>query len=148
VPYLIALPLLPIWVWLALSSVDAGLYAMYPIGTAAVIAVQIAQSIPDVEADARGNVRTLAVALGVKRARLVCWGSLGFAALLAAALAPWLTGASHWVWLAAGVALLLIGVNAAIWKGDPRSGALACFPCVAASAVLLGLGWTLALIHG
>ncbi|MEJ7902346.1 MAG: UbiA family prenyltransferase, partial [Thermomicrobiales bacterium] len=80
IPYLIALPLLPIWVWLALSDVDPGLFAIYPIGAAAVVAVQIAQSIPDVAADAEGNVRTLAVALGLQRARLACWGALGLAA--------------------------------------------------------------------
>ncbi|MDQ3657912.1 MAG: UbiA family prenyltransferase [Chloroflexota bacterium] len=146
IPYLIALPLLPIWVWLALSEVDPGLYAIYPIGAAAVIAVQIAQSIPDVEADAQGNVRTLAVALGSTYARLACWGALGLAAVLAAALAPWLTEAPFWVWGAAGIAISLIAVNATIWTKDPRAGAMGCFPCVAAGAVVLGLGWTLALI--
>ncbi len=146
IPYLIALPLLPIWVWLALSEVDPGLYAIYPIGAAAVIAVQVAQSIPDVESDARGNVRTLAVALGPQNARLVCWGALVLAAVLAAALAPWLTDAPRWVWGAAVVAGALVAVNAVIWAKDARAGALACFPCIAASAVALGIGWTLALI--
>lgn len=146
IPYLVALPLLPIWVWLALSEVDPGLYAIYPIGAAAVIAVQIAQSIPDVEADARGGVRTLAVALGPQNARLACWGALGLAAGLAAGLAPWLTDAPRWVWGAAGVASALITANAAIWARDARAGALACFPCVAVGAVVMGLGWALALI--
>lgn len=145
IPYLIALPLLPIWVWLALSEVDPGLYAIYPIGAAAVIAVHLAQSIPDVEADARAQVRTLAVALGRQRARLACWGALALAAALAAALAPWLTEAPRYVWGAAVAAGGLIVVNAAIWERNPRAGALACFPCIAASAVALGLGWTLAL---
>ncbi len=146
IPYLIALPLLPIWVWLALSEIDPGLYAIYPIGAAAVIAVQIAQSIPDVEADAQGNVRTLAVALGPERARLACWGALGLAAVLAAGLAPGLTDAPGWVWGAAAIAGALIAVNTVIWMRDARAGALACFPCVAAGAVVLGLGWTLALV--
>ncbi len=146
IPYLIALPLLPIWVWLALSEVDPGLYAIYPIGAAAVIAVQIAQSIPDVEADAHGGVRTLAVALGPEGARLTCWGALGLAAVLAAVLAPWLTEAPFWVWGTAVVAGGLIAVNAVIWASDARAGAMACFPCVAAGAVVLGLGWTLALV--
>lgn len=146
IPYLIALPLLPIWVWLALSDVDPGLFAIYPIGAAAVVAIQIAQSIPDVEADRQGNVRTLAVALGARRARLACWGALGLAAILAAAMAPWLTDAPGWVWGAAVIAGGLVAVNAAIWARDARAGALACFPCVASSAVALGIGWTLALV--
>ena len=146
IPYLIALPLLPIWVWLALSDIDPGLFAVYPVGAAAVVAIQIAQSIPDVEADRQGNVRTLAVALGARRARLACWGALGVAAILAAALAPWLTDAPGWVWGAAVIAGGLVAVNAAIWARDARSGALACFPCIAASAVILGIGWALALV--
>ncbi len=146
VPYLIALPLLPIWVWLALSEVDAGLFAIYPIGAAAVIAVQIAQSIPDVRSDTEGNVRTLAVALGEDRARWICWGSLGLAAGLAVVLAPWLTSSARYVVVAAVATLALIAINAVIWHRSPRAGAMACFPCVAASAVALGTGWTLGLI--
>lgn len=146
VPYLIALPLLPIWVWLALSTVDPGLFAIYPIGAAAVVAVQIAQSLPDVEADGRENVQTLAVALGSRNAQVACWGALALAAVLAAGLAPWLTDTSWWVWAAALIAGALIGVNVAIWLKNARAGALATFPCVSAGAVVLGIGWALALI--
>lgn len=146
VPYLIALPLLPIWVWLALSTVDPGLYAIYPIGAAAVIAVQIAQSLPDVEADARGDVHTLAVALGGRWAQLACWGALALAAILAVIMAPWLTDSPQWVWFSAVLAGVLIAVNAAIWTRSPHRGALASFPCVAVGAVALGIGWALALI--
>jgi len=146
IPYLVALPLLPIWVWMALSEVDPGLFAIYPVGTAAVVAVQIAQSIPDIAADTKADVRTLAAVLGADRARLVCWGSLILAAMLAATLAPWLTEAPRWVWIAAVLAGALTVLNAAIWRRDARTGALACFPIVAGSAVVLGIGWTLALV--
>ena len=145
VPYLIALPLLPIWVWTALSSVRPGLLAIYPIGAAAVVAVQIAQSMPDLEVDRRANVRTLAVALGPARARRLCWGALLLAALFATGLAPWLTANPTPVRLGAIAAGALVVLNAVIWVRNPRAGALACFPCVATGAVLLGLGWTLAL---
>lgn len=146
VPYLIALPLLPIWVWLALSHVDPGLYAIYPIGAAAVIAVQIAQSLPDVETDAREHVETLAVVLGASNARRACWGALALAAILAAALAPWLTTSPRWVWLATFFTLALIAINAGIWWRNSRQGDLAAFPCVSGGAVVLGTGWALALI--
>lgn len=146
VPYLIALPLLPIWVWTALSSVRTGLFAIYPLGAAAVVAVQIAQSLPDVEADARSGVRTLAVALGPDRARRTCWGAMLLAALGAALLARWLTGNAALVWIAATVACGLVGVNAILWRRDARAGAMACFPCIAVAAVTLGVGWTAALV--
>ncbi len=146
VPYLIALPLLPIWVWTALSTVQPGLFAIYPIGAAAVIAVQIAQSLPDVAADRETGVRTLAVVLGATLAHRVCWAALILAAVLAAALAPWLTGEPGPVWVAALVAVLLVGVNVVQARINIRQATMACFPCVAAGAVALGVGWTVALV--
>lgn len=148
VPYLIALPLLPIWVWTAMSSVDPGLFAIYPIGAAAIVAVQIAQSLPDVEADRETGVRTLAVALGSTHARLVCWGATILAAVLAAGLAPLLTEHPRYVWIGAALACGLVGLNAAIWRRDGRSGAMTCFPCIATGVVALGLSWASALVGG
>jgi 4-hydroxybenzoate polyprenyltransferase len=146
VPYLVALPLLPIWVWTSLSEVHPGLLAIYPIGAPAVIAVQIAQSLPDIAADRQASVRTLAVALGPTRARRACWTALLLAALVAVALAPRLTGHPAPVIIAALIAAALILLNALIWRQDARRGAVAAFPCVATGAVALGLGWTIALL--
>jgi 4-hydroxybenzoate polyprenyltransferase len=146
IPYLIALPLLPIWVWQSLASIDPGLFAIYPVGAAAVIAVQLAQSLPDVEADRASNVRTLAVALGSDKARIACWGALLFAALLAAALANWLTAHPDRIWIAAILALILVLLNIAITRKNVQTGTLACFPCVAAAAAILGIGWAAALL--
>ena len=145
VPYLIALPLLPIWVWTALSTVKPGLFAIYPIGAVAVVAVQIAQSLPDAETDKAARVETLAVALGPKRAQQVCWGAMILAALLAAGLASWLTEHPVHVWFAAPLACALVGLNIIIWGRNARAGVMACFPCMALSAVVLGVSWTMAL---
>ena len=147
IPYLIALPLLPIWVWTALSSVEPGLFAIYPIGAAAVVAVQIAQSLPDVAADQSSGVRTLAVALGAGRAQLTCWGALLLAAVLAVALAPALTDEPVAVRVAALAATVLVGVNVAQERIDRRLATMACFPLVASGAVVLGIGWTVALVR-
>lgn len=146
VPYLVALPLLPIWVWTALGTVRPGMFAIYPIGAAAVIAVQIAQSLPDLEADAGSGVRTLAVALGPRWAQRACWGAMLVAALLAALLAPRFTGNATLVWITSAAAGTLVGVNVILWRRDPRLGTLACFPCIAIAAVTLGIGWTAALV--
>jgi hypothetical protein len=37
-------------------------------------------------------------------------------------------------------------LNAILWNRNARAGTLACFPCVAVSAGILGIGWTAALI--
>ena len=146
IPYLIALPLLPIWVWSAFSSVETGMFAIYPIGAAAVVAIQLAQSLPDVDTDQATGVRTLAVALGSRMARIGCWGASLLAALLAATMAPLMTDHPVRVWAAAAVAAALIGLNVTIWLKDQSQGVRAAFPCVAPAAVVLGVGWTTALM--
>ena len=146
VPYLIALPLLPIWVWTSLSEIDPGMFAVYPIGAMAVIAVQLAQSLPDVEGDRAAGVRTLAVALGEDRARIGCWGAMLIATALAAAFAPWLTDHPARVWVAAGIAIALVAANVALFRRNAQTGTMACFPLIAAAVVTLGVGWGLALI--
>ena len=145
VPYLIALPLLPIWVWTALDSAPGALWAIYPIGAAAIIAVQIAQSLPDVTVDQETGVRTMAVVLGQDRARLVCWSALLLAVGIAAVLAAWVTDRPGFVWLSGLIAIGLIGINVAIWSRDERRGVLAAFPCVASATAILGVGWAAAL---
>jgi 4-hydroxybenzoate polyprenyltransferase len=147
-PYLVALPLLPIWVWTALDEVEAAMVAIYPISAPAVIAIQLAQSLPDVESDRATGVRTLAVALGSRAAQLTCWGAVLLATALASGMAPWLSDHPGRVWVAAAVALSLVGLNVVIWQRNPRRGVLACFPCVAGAAVVLGIGWTVALVGG
>jgi 4-hydroxybenzoate polyprenyltransferase len=146
IPYLVALPLLPIWVWSAMSGVSLGMFAIYPIGVPAIIAVQIAQSLPDIDADRNSGVRTLAVALGATWARHACWGGMLLAASLAAVLAMWLTDHPDRVWTGAVVALGLVGLNAGLWVRDARSGVMACFPCVSIAAAVLGVAWMAALV--
>jgi 4-hydroxybenzoate polyprenyltransferase len=148
VPYLFALPLLPIWVWTALDTVPRGLWAVYPIGAAAVIAVQIAQSLPDVTVDRETGVRTLAASLGPDRARLACWAALVLAAALATLLSPWLTDQPALVVVAALLAVVLVGLDAIIWSRNRQAGVMAAFPCVAIAAAILGIGWAAALVSG
>jgi 4-hydroxybenzoate polyprenyltransferase len=146
VPYLVALPLLPIWVWTALDEVDPALLGIYPLGAGAVIAIQLAQSLPDVAGDRASGVRTLAVALGERNARLACWGAMALVAILAALLAPVLTDRPAIVLAASAMALALVGIDVLLWRRDPRLGIQAAFPCVAIATVALGVGWVAAMI--
>jgi 4-hydroxybenzoate polyprenyltransferase len=148
IPYLVALPLLPLWVWVALAEVDLALFAIYPIGAAAVVAVQLAQSLPDVKRDRAAGVETLAIRLGAWRALWLCWGATLLAAGLATALAGWLTDQPERVWWSAVAAAVLVGIEVAIWRRDNAQGILLCFPLTAVATGLLGLGWAAALVNG
>ena len=46
-PYLLALPLLPIWVFTALGQADLRLSFLYPLGALAAIGIHFAQALPD-----------------------------------------------------------------------------------------------------
>lgn len=144
-PYLVALPLLPIWVRTALSGFDARLLLLYPLGAFAVVGVHLSQALPDTDADRATGVRNLASALGERRAILLCWAATLSAPLLALALTPALSERPVWVWLAAGIVVSLVGLDAALYATRRRRGVVACFPCVAVSTAAMGLGWVLGL---
>lgn len=63
-PYLGALPLLPYWAWLAMGRAEPRLLWLYPLGGLYVIAVHLAQTLPDSAGDAAQGERGLAVTLG------------------------------------------------------------------------------------
>jgi 4-hydroxybenzoate polyprenyltransferase len=145
-PYLVALPLLPIWVWTALAELEPTLLTAYPLGAGAVIAVQLAQSLPDVASDRAAGVRTLAVALGERRARLASWGAMAVVAVAAALGARWLSSHAAPLVIAAVIALALVGLDVALWRRDARRGVMAAFPCMAVATAALGVGWAMAVV--
>lgn len=146
IPYVLAIPLLPIWVWSALDQVPASLLALYPIAIPALVAVQLAQSIPDIEGDARNGVRTLAVMLGIDGARVMCHGCIIASAALASVLAPFTSNNAMYGWVGSVVAVTLVAVNAGIWRRDEHQGRMSCFPLVAAAVGVMGAGWALAMV--
>lgn len=145
-PYVLALPLLPIWVWTALEDVPQSLLALYPIAVPALIAVQLAQSIPDVDADRTVGVPTLAALLGEGRARALCWGLTSLSVVLAALMAARAVAEPVPVWIAAAVSALLIGLNVVLWRRDRDMGRMSCFPCIATAVAVLGVGWTIGMV--
>jgi 4-hydroxybenzoate polyprenyltransferase len=140
-PYLIALPLLPIWVAVSLGRFERALLLLYPLGAFAVLGVQLAQSIPDIEADRAAGIDSVTTRLGERRTLWLCWGSLlgslGLAIAGAALRDGW-----YWPMELAGLAVLgLVGMQIALYRWNRRIGVMAAFPCAAASAAVLGLAW-------
>lgn len=145
-PYVVAIPLIPIWVWTALESFPMQLLLIYPLGIPAVISLQIAQSMPDIVSDQASGVQTLAVALGEERAPLVCWGLVVCSLIVAAATAAWVTARPMWVLVACLGSFMIVLGNAVLWGRDRRRGVMKAFPMMAAAVVVLGVGWTIAMI--
>jgi 4-hydroxybenzoate polyprenyltransferase len=143
-PYLVALPLLPIWVFAALDEFDWHLPMLYPLGAFAILAVHLAQSLPDVDADRRSGVHNLTSALGEGRSFALCLGSMLLSLSIAAGAAViWLESAAV-VLMAAVLSLGLLSVDTLLYVKHPPTGVKACFPCVASATVVLGLAWVFA----
>jgi 4-hydroxybenzoate polyprenyltransferase len=143
-PYLVALPLLPIWVATALVAFDPRLLLLYPLGGLAVVGVHLAQALPDTREDRAAGVRNLASALGERRAIVACWAATLSAPALALAVAPALLDRPLAVRWAALAVASLVAFDALLYLARPRLGVLACFPCVAVGTVLMGLAWVMA----
>ncbi len=146
-PYLIALPLLPIWVAVSLDRFDPALLLLYPLGALAVLGVQLAQSIPDIDADRAAGIDSVTTRIGECRALWLCWCSLLGSMLLASMGAVIRDGSYRPMEFAGLVVLGLVALDIALYRWNRRIGVMAAFPCAAASAALLSLAW-LASIYG
>jgi 4-hydroxybenzoate polyprenyltransferase len=144
-PYLIAIPLLPIWVWTALRGWEARLLWLYPLGGSMVVALHLADTLPDIRADARHGIRGVAHRLGERRARGVCWLCAGLAPL-ASVTAAWAGLADLPVVVAAAtLAWLLIAAAIAYSLRARRWEWRLHFFLLAAATSILGIGWLVAL---
>ena len=145
-PYLLALPLLPIWVWICLSDLDPTLLILYPIGAPVVIAVHLAQSLPDAASDRFEGVQGLSARLGPERTfwticlmTLIAAGEVAifgaaFGKRPAAALAPALI-------CIVAVAMAIVAHRRGVARFDQRL-----FPLVAALTLVLGFGLVVAIV--
>jgi 4-hydroxybenzoate polyprenyltransferase len=145
-PFMVALPLLPIWVWLSLDRWQAELWWLLPFAPLAGLAVHLSNTLPDLEADARAGVRGLAHVLGTRRSIALAWGSFGMALALAFVLG-WPLG-YHWAAFLLGalpaLALFLAAMGASLIR--PGLAALqAGFGLISMATAALAAGWLAAI---
>ncbi len=72
-PYLLALPLLPIWVFAALGRPEPKLLLLYPLGALATVGVHLAQALPDVAIDRAAGLPTASSRLGQRLTFVIAW---------------------------------------------------------------------------
>lgn len=82
VVFALAMPLIPLYAFAGIGRSLPFLLWLVPVGFLLGVALNLANSLPDVEEDAANGARTLAVVLGVKRAFLVCNSLLVLSTLL------------------------------------------------------------------
>lgn len=141
-PYLIALPLLPLWVWVALGRFHPLLLALIPLGCLIGLSLHLANSLTDFESDALGGSRGLVQRLGKRTALVLCWSAFATPLLLIAASLPLV----HYrlAFVLAGLALatltLLLSILLYAWRRSAAS-LRAGWALLAAGSAALALGW-------
>jgi 4-hydroxybenzoate polyprenyltransferase len=145
-PYALALPLLPIWVFVALGRADTWLLLLYPLGALATIGVHFAQALPDVAIDRQAGLRTVTSQLGSRATFALAWLAVLATPLLAWGAATWLapSGGTAAIVVGGGIAMAAFALNVALLALERRIGIAACFPLVALATLAIGVAWVLA----
>jgi 4-hydroxybenzoate polyprenyltransferase len=143
-PYLGALPLVPIWVAVAVDAFSWSLLALFPIGALGVVAIQLAQSVPDIEQDRRGGIDSLSTRLGERGALRVVWGALLLTGVLALIGAAILSLEMRWVAVAVALVTASVVSNMLIYHRSRRVGVLAAFPSAALALGAMAFAWVAA----
>ena len=112
-PFCVALPTLPVAAFLVAGRGDALLAVAYLVGAPLVVAIHLADALPDIPRDRAFGLTTLAVRLGTRSAYLACWA--GDAAAAGLALVFWPTNARPGPLFAVSIGLLAVGIAVARW---------------------------------
>ncbi|MGE0598456.1 MAG: UbiA family prenyltransferase [Dehalococcoidia bacterium] len=80
-PFAVAFPLIPTWVFVAFDSWDSLLWFAFPLGAILGLALHLANQAPDIPRES--HVRGLAHALGTERAANLALGLVGLAGIIA-----------------------------------------------------------------
>ncbi len=139
-PYFVALPLLPIWVWTCLARFEPRLLLLYPVGAPIVVAVHLAQSLPDIDSDRTHEVYGLSVRLGVDRGFLAVCGMTLLAASVATIFGTVFGDRSLLVVLPGAVSVIMVMVAIGVRRRFQRAVDRNLFLFVALLTVALGLG--------
>jgi 4-hydroxybenzoate polyprenyltransferase len=140
-PYLVALPLIPVWVAVSLGRFEPELLLLFPLGALAGLGVQIAQSLPDIEPDRAAGIDSVTTRLGERRSLMLCWVSVLGSSMLALVIVLARDGWRWWMVLPGLVVVALVALDVMLYRRNGRTGVMAAFPCVAAATGILALGW-------
>src|SRR5947209_4266432 len=142
--FALAMPLIPLYAFVGVGRTLPFLFWLVPVGFLLGVALNLANSLPDLEEDAANGTRTLAVALGVKRSFIACQVLIVLAASLIGVLMvlrfvsaqPWIIGTTLILTCLALEAMLLF-----FGPEKPASSRKLYFYLVALTCILLAGGW-------
>jgi 4-hydroxybenzoate polyprenyltransferase len=140
-PFMLAIPLLPAWVYVTLEAWEYVLWWLLPLGALLGLAIHLANTLPDVESDAAQGVRGLAHVLGVRGALAVSWLAFAGALVLAAVIAPLLDKNPTWYVIALTAGLFCLVASIAAYRLAADRVLLLNFGLLSIGAVICAAGW-------
>lgn len=144
VVFALAVPLIPLYAFAGVGHVMPLLFWLVPVGFLLGVALNLANSLPDVEGDAKLGMRTLAVVLGVKRSFIACqFLIVASAALIGILTITGLVPAQPWL-LITTLILACLGIEAMLLffgPDRPAESRRLYFYVVTLTCIALATGW-------
>ncbi len=142
IPYMVAIPTLPLWVWLTLGQRDPVLWWLLPVGALLGLALHLANTLPDIDSDRSQAVIGLAHRLGPQRSMFVGWASFALALAVTLAIAPLVRYDVHTYLPAATAAAGLLAASVGMYALRRDSFALEFgFGALGLGSAILAVGW-------
>lgn len=147
--FALAIPLIPLYAFVGVGHIIPALFWLVPAGSLLGIALNLANSLPDIEEDEAQHARTLAVALGIRRTFLACPLLILLCTILTGLFA--VTGVIHlqlWLLIVLFVLPLLVSLALLRYFGADRpvQSRKIYFYLVVFTCILLGGGWLIGVI--
>lgn len=147
--FALAMPLIPLYAFAGIGRVPYVLFWLIPTGFLLGIALNLANSLPDIEQDAANGAKTLAVVLGVKRSFAVCQSMIVLAAALIGILQiTGLVPAHSWIIVLTLILTCLAVETMVLFFGPERpvETRKSYFYLVALTCILLAGGWIIGVL--
>ncbi|HLI89767.1 MAG TPA: UbiA family prenyltransferase [Ktedonobacteraceae bacterium] len=142
--FALAIPLIPVYAFAGVGHVISLVFWLVPVAALLGVALNLANSLPDLEEDAASSVRTLAVALGLKRSLIVCPLLIFLSMVLIGTLTVTLLVPAR-IWIVAPALLVgclaLIAMLLYFGPERPLRARKLYFYLVAATCLVLAAGW-------
>jgi 4-hydroxybenzoate polyprenyltransferase len=147
--FALAIPLIPLYAFVGVNHITPFVLWLVPVAALLGVALNLANSLPDIEEDTASSTRTLAVVLGVKNTFLLCSVLLFLAALLIGLLAlTQLVPAQLWVLLPTLLLVCVALVALSIVSGPhkPLKTRKTYFYIVVLTCLMLAAGWLISVL--
>jgi len=145
--FALAIPLIPLYAFVGVGHIAPLVFWIVPVAALLGIALNLANSLPDIEKDAASNARTLAVVLGVKRSFLACPILLLLGVILIAILAETKLVPTHGWFIGPTLLISILVVIILLFFFGPAQPAhkrKLYFYLVVLTCLVLAAGWLLA----